>query len=69
MQCRKEFTYDFSAVLEASCLGIEVSTQRLPGQSSLGQDLHISTIKLRGLGALSEDNFMRGDLNLKLCLG
>jgi hypothetical protein len=48
------------------CSGIEVSSKRLPGQSSLGQDLNVFTIKLRGLGTLIEDTGRRSDLNLKM---
>jgi hypothetical protein len=69
----KGTVYDLS---EGSCSAdstspgsaIEVSSQRLPGQSSLGQDLYVFTIKLRGLGTFIEQTGVRSDLNLKICV-
>ncbi|KIX04312.1 uncharacterized protein Z518_05179 [Rhinocladiella mackenziei CBS 650.93] len=64
----KGITYDFNEGEAGPCSGIEVSSKRLPGQSSLGQDLNIFTVKLRGLGTLIEDTGRRSDLNLKICI-
>ncbi|RMZ90100.1 hypothetical protein DV736_g2675, partial [Chaetothyriales sp. CBS 134916] len=71
LQSGKEIAYDFSqgsAGLNSPCSGIEVSSKRLPGKSSLGQELHIFIIKLRGLGSLIEETGRRSDLNLKICI-
>jgi hypothetical protein len=67
----KGVTYDFSegsAGLDSPCPGMELSSKRLPGQSSLGQDLYLFTIKLRGLGPVIEGSGGRSDLNLKICI-
>ena len=64
----KGLTYDINQYIDNACSGIEVSATKLPGQSSLGQDLYTFSIKLRGLGMLSEDKVKRGDLNWKICI-
>jgi len=65
----KAFSCQFKRELDAfSCSGIKVSSRRLPGQSLLGQDLYVFTILLQGLGERSEDQVVRGDLNLKICI-
>lgn len=56
------------AGLDSLCFNLEVSSKRLPGQSSLGQDLHVFTINLKGLGALIEDTGVRSDVKLKICV-
>ena len=60
--------YNFDEGSDCPCPGIEVSCKRLPGQSSLGQDLNVFTIKLRGLGTLIEGSGQRSDLKLKICI-
>lgn len=55
-----------SADSPSPCSTIEVSSRRLPGQSSLGQDLYVFTIKLRGLGTVIEQTGGRSDLNLTI---
>ncbi|KAJ9605392.1 hypothetical protein H2200_010049 [Cladophialophora chaetospira] len=68
----KAITYDVSpglVGLNTPCSGIEVSSKRLSGKSSLDQDLHIFTITLQGMGNLIEDTDQRGDLALKICIG
>jgi hypothetical protein len=58
------------------CSGISISSTKVPrsaadlttSRSRKAQDSYAFTIKLRGLGTVSEDGFARGDVNLRINL-